>query len=49
MIFWNPGQKGFALLETQPDFLDAKVYRGSYDEEWSLRKAARRFIWHDRL
>lgn len=25
------------------------VFRGSYDEEWSLRKVLRRFIWHDRI
>jgi hypothetical protein len=42
-------KKGFALLEAQPDFLAARVYRGSNDEEWSLRKMMRRFIWHDRL
>lgn len=22
---------------------------GSYNEEWSLRKVLRRFIWHDRI
>ena len=22
---------------------------GSFDEEWSLRKVLRRFIWHDRI
>lgn len=42
-------QRGFALLEAQPDFLKNPVYRGSYDEEWSLRKVLRRFIWHDRI
>lgn len=42
-------QRGFALLEGQPDFLKNPVYRGSYDEEWSLRKVLRRFIWHDRI
>lgn len=40
---------GFTLLEQQPDFLNNKVYRGSYEEEWSLRKVLRRFIWHDRI
>lgn len=42
-------QRGFALLEAQPDFLMNTVYLGSYDEEWSLRKVLRRFIWHDRI
>lgn len=40
---------GFEQLEQQPDFLENKVYLGSYDEEWSLRKVLRRFIWHDRI
>lgn len=42
-------QRGFSLLEAQPDFLNNTVYRGSYEEEWSLRKVLRRFIWHDRI
>lgn len=42
-------QKGFELLESQPDFLNSGVIVGSYDEEWSLRKVLRRFIWHDRI
>lgn len=42
-------QRGFALLEGQSDFLKNRVYLGSYDEEWSLRKVLRRFIWHDRI
>lgn len=42
-------QRGFAMLESQPDFLENIVYPGSYGEEWSLRKALRRFIWHDRI
>ena len=37
------------MLESQPDFLKNTVFRGSYDEEWSLRKVLRRFIWHDRI
>ncbi len=41
--------RGFALLEHQPCFLAMPVRRGSYDEEWSLRKLLRRFIWHDRI
>ncbi len=42
-------QRGFSLLEVQPDFLNNTVYLGNYDEEWSLRKVMRRFIWHDRI
>lgn len=40
---------GFELLERQPDFLKNKLYIGSYEEEWTLRKVMRRFIWHDRI
>lgn len=42
-------QRGFVLLEGQPDFLKNIVSLGSYNEEWSLRKVLRRFIWHDRI
>ncbi|MCM1155350.1 MAG: hypothetical protein NC314_01585 [Roseburia sp.] len=42
-------KRGFDLLETKEDFLNNTVYLGSYDEEWSLRKVLRRFIWHDRI
>lgn len=42
-------KRGFAILERQPDFLKNTVYLGSYEEEWSLRKVLRRFIWHDRI
>lgn len=42
-------ERGFAILENQPDFLKNKVYDGSYGEQWSLRKVLRRFIWHDRI
>lgn len=41
--------RGFAALELQPAYLDNAAYTGSYDEEWSLRKLLRRFIWHDRI
>lgn len=41
--------RGFALLECQPNFLDNNVIFGSYDEQWTLRKVLRRFIWHDRI
>ena len=42
-------KRGFELLEEQADFLKNTVFSGSYDEEWSLRKVLRRFIWHDRI
>lgn len=42
-------ERGFAALEGLPDFLHNAVRLGSYDEEWSLRKVLRRFIWHDRI
>ncbi len=41
--------RGFELLEAQEDFLNKEVVVGSFDEEWSLRKVLRRFIWHDRI
>lgn len=41
--------RGFELLEKQENFLINKVFLGSYEEEWSLRKVLRRFIWHDRI
>ena len=41
--------RGFATLELQSAYLDNATYTGSYDEEWSLRKLLRRFIWHDRI
>lgn len=42
-------ERGFAALESRPDFLKNAVFVGSYDEEWSLRKMLRRFVWHDRI
>lgn len=42
-------ERGFLLLERQPDYLKNEVFLGSYEEEWSLRKVLRRFIWHDRI
>lgn len=42
-------ERGFAAVESQPDFLKNTVFSGSYGEEWSLRKVLRRFIWHDRI
>ena len=42
-------RRGFEVLEAEPDFLENAVVRGSYDEEWTLRKVLRRFVWHDRI
>ena len=42
-------KRGFELLEKQDNFLKNKVLVGSYDEQWSVRKVLRRFIWHDRI
>ncbi len=42
-------KRGFERLEQKPDFLATGVCAGSYDEEWSLRKMLRRFVWHDRI
>ena len=40
---------GFAALEQQPDFLENRLFTGSYGEDWTLRKLLRRFLWHDRI
>lgn len=42
-------RRGFEALERQPGFLENKVFLGSYDEAWSLRKVLRRFVWRDRI
>lgn len=42
-------KRGFDALESNPDFLQNTVRKGSYGEDWSLRKVLRRFIWHDRI
>lgn len=41
--------RGFEKLEQIPGFLEKEAVTGSYDEEWSLRKLLRRFLWHDRI
>ena len=41
--------RGFETLEDSPGFLSSKVTTGSYNEQWSVRKVLRRFIWHDRI
>lgn len=42
-------RRGFARLESTPNFLDNLMFEGSYGERWTLRKVLRRFIWHDRI
>ena len=42
-------ERGFELLEKHPELLALGVFTGSYNEEWSLPKVLRRFIWHDRI
>lgn len=42
-------ERGFAALESIPNFLNMPPIEGSYGEYWSLRKVLRRFIWHDRI
>lgn len=41
--------KGFESLETITNYLTLETVTGSYDEQWSVRKILRRFIWHDRI
>ena len=41
--------QGFEILEKNVNFLESNVLEGSYGELWSLSKALRRFIWHDRI
>ena len=42
-------ERGFDALESITNFLSFAVITGSYDEQWSVRKVLRRFIWHDRI
>ena len=42
-------KRGFELLEQTPDFLKNPIYHSCNNEDWSLRKVLRRFIWHDRI
>lgn len=41
--------RGFEALESIAVFLSLETVTGSYDEQWSVRKVLRRFIWHDRI
>lgn len=45
----NNRKNAFKAIESMDGYLANPVYRGSYGEEWSLRKVLRRFIWHDRI
>ena len=42
-------RRGFTALEQKPDFLANPVIEGSFGEFWTVRKARRRFLWHDRI
>ena len=42
-------RRGFEALERQQDFLENRVFEGSWEENWTLRKLLRRFIWHARI
>lgn len=42
-------RRGFEALEGQPAFLDNPIFHGSFQEDWTLRKLLRRFLWHDRI
>lgn len=33
----------------QQGFLNNSINHGNYNENWTLRKMMRRFIWHDRI
>ncbi len=39
----------FQQIEQSSNYLDNSVYIHMYGEPWSLKKAMRRFIWHDRI
>ncbi len=41
--------RGFEALESIPGYLSLETVTGSYDEQWSVRKVLRRFLWHDRI
>ena len=42
-------KQAFAAVEAAPDYLKNAVFSGKYDEQWTLKKVMRRFIWHDRI
>lgn len=42
-------KQAFSVLERRFGYLDNELFNGSYDEQWTLRKVLRRFLWHDRI
>ena len=40
---------GYTVLHWLSILLENRVFEGSWDECWTLRKLLRRFIWHDRI
>lgn len=42
-------KQAFAAIEATPDYLNNAVFIGAFDEQWTLKKVMRRFIWHDRI
>ncbi len=42
-------ERAFEILENSEGYLDNVARVGSYDEEWTLKKLLRRFVWHDRI
>jgi len=36
-------------IESVDNYLENKILKGSYGEQWSLKKVLRRFIWHDHI
>ena len=41
--------EGFRRLERQEEYLENRIFSGSWGEDWTLRKLLRRFLWHDRI
>lgn len=42
-------EQGFLKIENRADYLSCDVFKAEDGEFWSLRKALRRFIWHDAI
>ena len=42
-------RRGFEIIENTDGYLNNNVLERSFNEQWSLRKVLRRFIWHDRI
>lgn len=41
--------RDFEVLESIAGYVSLETVTGSYDEQWSVRKVLRRFIWHDMI